>query len=64
MAFLINGHELGQAPGDAKGRGDLPCCDQWGCKELDMTWQLNNNKKLGLRIGRLCSYFIWSHGEF
>ena len=63
MASRLNGHELGQALGDGEGRGDLLCCGQWGYKELDMTWQLNN-KKLGLQIGSLFSYFIWSHGEF
>ena len=21
----------------------LACCSPWGCKESDMTWQLNNN---------------------
>ena len=25
-----------------KGRGSLPCCSPWGCKESDMTQQLNN----------------------
>ena len=22
------------------------CCNPWGCKELDMTGQLNNNSKM------------------
>ena len=39
-----NGHELGQTPGDAEGQGGLACCSPWGCKELDMTEWLNNNK--------------------
>ena len=25
-----------------KGRGSLPCCSPWGCKESDVTQQLNN----------------------
>ena len=27
-------------------RGSLACCRLWGCKESDMTSQLNNNKIL------------------
>ena len=27
----------------------LKCCSPWGCKELDMTEQLNNNNTLELR---------------
>jgi len=36
-----NGHELGQTSRDGKGQGDLACCSPWGCKESDMTGQLN-----------------------
>ena len=28
-------------PGVGDGQGGLECCDSWGCKELDMTEQLN-----------------------
>ena len=28
--------------GDGEGQGGLACCSPWGCKELDMTEQLNN----------------------
>ena len=38
-----NEHEAGQIPGDGEGQGGLACCSPWGCKELDMTEQLNNN---------------------
>ena len=38
-----NGHELGQTSGDGEGRGSLVCCSPWGCKESDMTGQLNNH---------------------
>ena len=38
----LNGHELEQAPGDREGRGGLE--GSQGCKESDMTEQLNNNK--------------------
>ena len=39
----LNGHELGQTPGDSEGQGSLACCSPWGHKESDMTEQLNNN---------------------
>ena len=39
----LSGLEFGQTPGDGKGQGSLACCSPWGCKELDMTEQLNNN---------------------
>ena len=35
-----NGHELGQTPGDGVGQGSLACSSPWGCKELNVTWQL------------------------
>ena len=38
-----NGHEFEQALGDGEGEGRLACCSPWGCKESDMTEQLNNN---------------------
>ena len=34
-------HEFVQALGVGDGQGGLPCCDSWGCKELDTTEQLN-----------------------
>ena len=36
-------HEFEQAPGDGEGQGALACCSPWGCKESDMTEQLNND---------------------
>jgi len=30
--------------GDSGGQGSLVYCSPWGCKESDMTEQLNNNK--------------------
>ena len=41
----LNGHEFEQALGDGEGQGSLACCSPWGCKESDMTEQLNNNNK-------------------
>ena len=35
-----SGHEFEQAPG-VGGQGSLACWSPWGCKELDMTEQLN-----------------------
>ena len=43
----INGHELGQTLGDGDGLGSLACCSPRDRKELDMTWQLNNNAGMG-----------------
>ena len=37
----LNGHEFEQALGDGEGQGSLAYCSPWGCKELDMTEQLN-----------------------
>ena len=37
----LSGHELDQTLGDGEGQGSLVCCSPWGCKELDMTEQLN-----------------------
>ena len=31
----------GWTPGAGDGQGDLACCGSWGCKESDMTEQLN-----------------------
>ena len=41
----LNGHEFEQAPGVGDGQGSLACCSAWGCKEWDMTEQLNNKKE-------------------
>ena len=40
----LNGHEFEQAPEDGEGQERLACCSPWGCKELDTTEKLNNNK--------------------
>ena len=37
----LDGHEFQQALGVGDGQGSLPCCSPWGCKESDMTEQLN-----------------------
>ena len=37
----LDGHEFEQAPGDSEGQGSLACCSPRGCKESDITKQLN-----------------------
>ena len=37
-----NEHELGQTLGDGEGQGSLRCYSTRGCKEFDMTGQMNN----------------------
>ena len=39
----LNGHEFKQALGDGEGQGGLVGCSRRGCKELDMTEQLNKS---------------------
>ena len=37
----LNGQEFEQGPRVGDGQGSLVCCSLWGCKELDITVQLN-----------------------
>ena len=37
----FDGHELEQALGVGDGQGSLASCSPWGCKDSDMTEQLN-----------------------
>ena len=37
----LNGHGFGWTLGVGDGQGGLACCRSWGCKELDMTEQMN-----------------------
>ena len=39
----LDGHEFEQAPEVGDEQGSLACCSPWGCKESDMTQQLNTN---------------------
>ena len=61
----LNEHEFEQAPGDGKGQGSLVCCSPSGCKELDMTEQLNNNKEKSKnhRCGSLDSRNLFPHSS-
>ena len=40
----LNGYEFEQALGDDEGQGSLTCCSPLGCKNWDMTEQLNNKE--------------------
>ena len=37
----LNGHEIELDLGVGDGQESLVCCSPWGCKESDMTEQLN-----------------------
>ena len=37
----LDGHESEQVPGVGDGQGSLARWSPWGCKEVDMTEQLN-----------------------
>ena len=39
----LNGHEFEHTLGAGEGQGSLASWGPWGCKEEDMTWQLNNS---------------------
>jgi len=39
----LNEYELEQTLGDSEEQESLVCCSLWGCKESDMTEQLNDN---------------------
>ena len=39
----LNGHEFEQTLGQGEGLGSLSCHSPWGCKESDVTEQLNND---------------------
>ena len=40
----LNGHKFEQTLDNSKGQRSLVCCSPWGCKELDTSWRLNNDK--------------------
>ena len=42
----LDGHDFGQAPGTGDGQGSLACCGPWGCRESNMTEQLNWTESL------------------
>ena len=46
-------HKFKQTPEGSRGQGNLVCCSSWGCKELDMPQQLNNNNNLFIWLCRV-----------
>ena len=58
----LDGRETGWTPGVGDGQGGLVCCDSWGCKQLDMTEQLNwltpTILTQGWQNGQFCFQFI------
>ena len=52
MASLTQWTWVEQTLGDSEGQGNLVCCSPWGCKELDMTEQLNNKLCYRTRGGK------------
>ena len=61
----VNGHELGQTLGDDEGQGGLACCNPCGCRESDMTWQLNNsnNKALKRKAEKIIGTFTFQNNS-
>ena len=55
----LNGHEFEQAPGDGEGQGSLACYSPWGCKESDMTEQLNWIFVYKITLVVYCAIPIW-----
>ena len=53
----LDGHEFEQALGVGGGQEGLACCSPWGCKELDMTEQLNWTEISFLELQRLNTDF-------
>ena len=51
----LNGLGFGWTLGVGDGQGGLACCSSWGCKESDMTEQLNwtKVKKKGVNVSQL-----------
>ena len=45
----LNGHEFEQALEIGDGQQGLACCCLWGCKESDMTEQLNQTEETHIR---------------
>ena len=41
----LNGHEFEKAPAVGDGQGSLAYCSPWGCKELDLATEQQQNEK-------------------
>ena len=44
LESITDSVDFEQTPGGSEGQGSLAYCSPWGCKESDLTEQLNNNK--------------------
>ena len=42
--YRLNGPEFEQTSGDSEGQRSPACYSSWGCNELNVIQQLNNNK--------------------
>ena len=47
----LDGHESEQTQGVGEGQESLACCSPWGCKESDITEQLNTTTNNLLQVG-------------
>ena len=45
--YRLNGREFEETLRDSEGQRSLACFSPWGCKESDMTEQLNNTHGTG-----------------
>ena len=55
-------HEFEWTPGVGDVHGSLVCCCSWGCKELDLTEQLNwTEASCSLIVFILCFLTHWAH---
>ena len=63
----LNGHEFEETQGNSERQGRLECCSPLGCKELDTTERLNNNKNIYVYL-YICIYidmfFKWLNEIF
>ena len=59
MDHHLNGREFEQAPEDGEGQGSLACCSLGGCKDLDMTQRLNNNKVIHYQVFSPSDLFLY-----
>ena len=57
----LDRHCFEQALGIGDGQGSLACCSLWGCKELDMTEQLNwteREQNEGVKANRTLEHYF------
>jgi len=59
----LDGHESEWTLGVGDGQGGLVCCDSWGCKESDMTEQLNWLNERNQRWHKQMDRYSMFHGR-